>query len=80
MGALANIAQCRLPFREALDRPSPRDTVLDWGWGNGHFTYFLTQRGIRTDGLAFEDPPSMLASEPLFRQIRHDDLIGMTCK
>jgi SAM-dependent methyltransferase len=76
-GALANIAKYRLPFREALDRLSPRDTVLDWGCGNGHFSYFLTQRGIRTVGLAFEDPPPMLASEPLFRHVRHDDPVTL---
>jgi SAM-dependent methyltransferase len=76
-GALANIAQYRLPFREALGRLSPRDTVLDWGCGNGHFSYFLTQHGIRTVGLAFEDPPSMLASEPLFQHVRHDDPVTL---
>lgn len=77
MGALANIAQCRLPFREALDRPSPRDTVLDWGCGNGHFSYFLTQRGVRTVGLSFEEAPAALVGEPLFQHVRHDEPVGL---
>jgi len=77
VGALANIAQCRLPFREALDRPSPRDTVLDWGCGNGHFSYFLTQRGVRTVGLSFEEAPAALVGEPLFQHVRHDEPVGL---
>jgi SAM-dependent methyltransferase len=28
--------------------------VLDWGAGNGHFSYFLTHSGYRTTGFSFE--------------------------
>ncbi|MBD1879136.1 class I SAM-dependent methyltransferase [Coleofasciculus sp. FACHB-T130] len=29
--------------------------VLDWGCGNGHFSYFLVKAGYKTSGFAFED-------------------------
>lgn len=76
-GALANVARYRLPFEKTLAYVSSGDHVLDWGCGNGHFSYFLTQHGNRTVGLAFEDPPPMLAAEPLFRHVRHDDPVTL---
>jgi SAM-dependent methyltransferase len=34
----------------------PSDTsVLDWGCGNGHFSYFLVHQGYRTTGYSFTD-------------------------
>jgi SAM-dependent methyltransferase len=30
--------------------------VLDWGAGNGHFSYFLTRAGYRAAGYSFESP------------------------
>jgi SAM-dependent methyltransferase len=76
-GALANVAQYRLPYRKTLAALSPSQTVLDWGCGNGHFSYFLTQHGIRTVGLSFDEPPPLLSSEPLFQHVRHDDPISL---
>jgi len=34
---------------------APGSTVLDWGCGNGHFSYFLARSGYQTYGYAFED-------------------------
>ncbi|NDC54571.1 MAG: class I SAM-dependent methyltransferase [Planctomycetia bacterium] len=72
-GALANIAQYRLPFEKTDRWFAAHDTVL----GNGHFSYFLTQRGIRTVGLSFEPSPPMLSSEPRFQHVRHSDPISL---
>jgi len=33
--------------------------VLDWGCGNGHFSYFLIQSGYQTSGYAFSPRPSL---------------------
>ena len=33
-----------------------RAEVLDWGAGNGHFSYFLTRTGYRATGFGFEEP------------------------
>ncbi|MFW6357601.1 MAG: class I SAM-dependent methyltransferase [Chroococcales cyanobacterium] len=31
--------------------------ILDWGCGNGHFSYFLANQGYQTFGFSFEDFP-----------------------
>ena len=48
--------QYRLPY-ELTQRylPTPA-TVLDWGCGNGHFSYFLREAGHDVEGYAFGDP------------------------
>jgi SAM-dependent methyltransferase len=40
--------------------------ALDWGCGNGHFSYFLTRQHIATTGFTFDNFPVFLESEPLF--------------
>ncbi|MDI6809515.1 MAG: class I SAM-dependent methyltransferase [Candidatus Eisenbacteria bacterium] len=37
-------------------------TVLDWGVGNGHFSYFLVRSGYRTSGYGFERPPQVCSA------------------
>ncbi len=34
---------------------APRSAVLDWGCGNGHFSYFLARSDYQAYGYAFED-------------------------
>jgi ubiquinone/menaquinone biosynthesis C-methylase UbiE len=36
--------------------------VLDWGAGNGHFSYFLVRAGYKTSGCDFEGPPPVCSS------------------
>ena len=36
--------------------------VLDWGTGNGHFSYFLMRSGYRTFGFGFEDMPEVCSA------------------
>ncbi|HTR80736.1 MAG TPA: class I SAM-dependent methyltransferase [Bacteroidota bacterium] len=50
-----------------IDRKSK---VLDWGCGNGHFSYFLTKRGIPTSGYSFEEVPAFLRTNDLFSHFR----------
>lgn len=72
-GGLAIIAQYRLPFDKTLAHLRAGGTVLDWGCGNGHFSFFLTQQGFRTVGLSFGKKPVVLDGQPLFSHVRHDD-------
>ena len=69
-GSYATYSQYRLPFRKTGPYLDPTFRVLDWGCGNGHFSNFLTQNGIRTVGYSFEDPPAHLRSSPLFEHVR----------
>lgn len=39
--------------------PGPSVTVLDWGCGRGHFTYYLLRRGYRVTAYSLEDPPEL---------------------
>jgi SAM-dependent methyltransferase len=38
---------------------SPGNTVLDWGVGNGHFSYFLVRAGYTVSGFDFADYPKI---------------------
>lgn len=39
----------------------PGDAVLDWGVGNGHFSYFLLRSGFRTTGFSLGELPQICA-------------------
>lgn len=63
--------QYALPRRKTLawlarDAPAHPE-ALDWGCGNGHWSWFLTGLGIRTTGFAFEDSLAACLSEREFR-------------
>jgi SAM-dependent methyltransferase len=36
--------------------------VLDWGAGNGHFSYFLMRSGYKTSGFGFDDVPEVCSA------------------
>jgi SAM-dependent methyltransferase len=42
----------------------PGVTVLDWGCGRGHFTYYLLRRGYRVTAYSLEEPPELFARLP----------------
>jgi len=50
----------------------PGAVALDWGCGNGHFSFFLVTQGVRSVGYSFEAAPPLLAGEPLFEHRRGD--------
>jgi SAM-dependent methyltransferase len=76
-GSLANVAQYRVPFATTRRYLRPPGPVLDWGCGNGHFSFFLTQHGFQTVGLSFDDPPAVLAGQSLFRHVRSDEPVRL---
>ncbi len=65
-GSLASCAQYRLPYTKTLHYVPKGSLCLDWGCGNGHFAYFLTQSGFTTQGYSFEAIPRFLARQPTF--------------
>jgi len=76
-GALANVAQYRLPFSKALSLLPRSGAVLDWGCGNGHFSYFLTQHGFRVIGLSFDESLDWLKTEPLYTHACATDPVSL---
>ena len=76
-GSLANVAQYRVPFATTLRYLRPPGPVLDWGCGNGHFSFFLTQHGFHSVGLSFDEPPAVLAGQSLFRHVRSDEPVRL---
>ena len=69
-GSYATYDQYRLPFRKTAPHLSTLGRTLDWGCGNGHFSYFLTRNGVQTVGYSFEDPPAPLKGSPRFEHVR----------
>jgi SAM-dependent methyltransferase len=57
--SLVTCSQERLVYRKALELPR-NARVLDWGCGNGHFSYFLAQSGFRPEAYALSDTPALL--------------------
>jgi len=51
-------------FDLSLKYLSQRDCVLDWGCGNGHFSFFLANRGFKPQIFSLEDPPPLLSLLP----------------
>lgn len=63
--------QYRIVYTAALEHLPGGATILDWGCGNGHFSYFLMRMGFRVTGFSFlEPPPLMNLSERRFRFVR----------
>lgn len=66
----ASAHQYRLVYERTLRYLNAGAKVLDWGCGNGHFSYFLTQHGISTTGFSFDPKPTMLELASLFTYVR----------
>ncbi len=52
--------QYRVPYAQTQRFLAEPGRVLDWGCGNGHFSYFLWQMGHRVDSYAFGPPAPMI--------------------
>lgn len=52
-GSLAAAYQYRRLYRLWRRHVPPGAAVLDWGAGNGHFSYFLSRAGYRATGYSF---------------------------
>ena len=54
-GSLASARQYLPLYRMARRHLVSGASVLDWGTGNGHFSYFLTRAGYRATGFSIEE-------------------------
>lgn len=62
--------QYAIPHALTLRHVTAGMNVLDWGCGNGHFSWFLLRHGLRVTGYSFGDVPGILAGNPDFRHVR----------
>ncbi|HET7274388.1 MAG TPA: class I SAM-dependent methyltransferase [Longimicrobiaceae bacterium] len=53
--SLATAHQYGLLYRTLTQYLKPDSSILDWGCGNGHFSFGLLELGYRTAGFSFED-------------------------
>ena len=65
-GTLVSLSQYRTPYQITQQHLRPPAKVLDWGAGNGHFSFFLTSQGIQTVGFSFEDMPAIIQTHRCF--------------
>jgi SAM-dependent methyltransferase len=59
-------AQYRVPYAIASAAIRAGDRVLDWGCGNGHFSFFLQSLGATITGYSYEPFPACMAGSPSF--------------
>jgi SAM-dependent methyltransferase len=65
--SLVSFGQERVVYAVALEKLSPRSRVLDWGCGNGHFSYFLAEHGHAPDAFALSEKPILVHEMPAIR-------------
>nr|WP_290222015.1 class I SAM-dependent methyltransferase [Trichocoleus desertorum] len=53
--SITSAEQYQKLYRLLQQYVAPKSAVLDWGCGNGHFSYFLAHFGYQAYGYAFED-------------------------
>src|SRR3989449_11516423 len=70
--SFATFCQYRRAFETTRRDLRPGAVALDWGCGNGHFSFFLVRHAIRTVALSVDRPPPYLSPEELFEARRGD--------
>jgi SAM-dependent methyltransferase len=68
----ASLAQYRLVYAITREVVSRGTHVLDWGCGNGHFSYFLAALGARVEAFSFDPPPPFMVGREGYRHHRGD--------
>jgi SAM-dependent methyltransferase len=59
-GNRVSSGQYRAVYEAAVGCLPERASVLDWGCGNGHLSYFLVRMGYRTTGFSFLESPRLM--------------------
>jgi SAM-dependent methyltransferase len=68
--SLSSLCQYEIVYQKTLEYLRPNMTVLDWGCGNGHFSYFLTRKMAKTIAFSFDDSPAYLSHRRGFEHVR----------
>jgi SAM-dependent methyltransferase len=63
---LATHAQYLKPYEIAQKSVAPGARVLDWGCGNGHFSFLLDELGAEVTGYSFDPPPPSMQTSTHF--------------
>jgi SAM-dependent methyltransferase len=66
---LASLYQNREVYDVSLRYLRADMRVLDWGCGNGHFSYFLLSRNVRSTGFSFDPAPVYLTKDPRYTHV-----------
>jgi SAM-dependent methyltransferase len=66
---LASLYQNQWVYEVSLRYLRADMRVLDWGCGNGHFSYFLLSRNVKTIGFSFDAAPAHLARDPRYAHV-----------
>jgi len=74
---LATHAQYRKAYEVAPPHLETAMRVLDWGCGNGHFSYLLDYLGLAAIGYSFEPPPACMADKAGFRYVPAADPVRL---
>jgi cyclopropane fatty-acyl-phospholipid synthase-like methyltransferase len=61
-GSLAAAFQYRKLYELTEQHVRPGSSVLDWGCGRGHFSYFLVKSGFRVTAYSLEHPPEIFGA------------------
>jgi SAM-dependent methyltransferase len=61
-GSLASASQYRKLYELTARYVVPGSSVLDWGCGRGHFSYFLVKSGFLVTAYSLEHPPEIFGA------------------
>lgn len=62
--SLLTLQQYQYVYEKTLEYIQPNHKALDWGCGNGHFSYFLLQQNVEVTGYSFDSlPPFLIGSK-----------------
>lgn len=62
-------AQYRVPYEKTMSVVQRGTRVLDWGTGNGHFSYMLDQLGAEITGYSYEPSPAAMRDSRAFTYV-----------
>lgn len=63
--SLVTFSQERLVYRKALELVQRGSKCLDWGCGNGHFSYFLKRHGYQVEAYALDEEPAIVKAQQI---------------